>query len=297
MMRRSSRMLPLIGCSALLCFLFNITQADDIGTPIDSHGLQEVHHLSTLPPELAKALGWQGRDRDKIADLDREPGAPTPKSASRWFLLGGLSKTYALIVIDEGSAEHIHANSFSLTGNEWVSTDEWILNSRPYSVGELSRMLQSPQTQALTARWHKLQRDRDLQRRIATLDPNRYRSPTSLRDLDISDEEVLQIEAVVREIIPGAIVMISGVAKGCPCEDGPGCSAQVWIAVHLPKETRALEISDINDHWAIGPVQQWYLDSAELQRSKYPTSADYNAARDALSDRFPTCSIESSNAR
>ena len=209
MMRRSSRMLPLIGCSALLCFLFSITQADDIGTPIDSHGLQEVHHLSTLPPELAKALGWQGRDRDKIADLDREPGAPTPKSASRWFLLGGLSKTYALIVIDEGSAEHIHANSYSLTGNEWVSTDEWILNSRPYSVGELARMLQSPQTQALTARWHKLQRDRDLQRRIATLDPNRYRSPTSLRDMDINDEEVLQIEAVSwRGTLAGCNVMV-----------------------------------------------------------------------------------------
>ena len=187
------------------------------------------------------------------------------------------------------SSEGIHANGFTLVGSEWVASGEWILSSRPHTVQELVQLTRSPESQALTARWQKLQRDRDLQRRIAESEPARYRQPAVLREIDINDEEVRQIEAVVRELIPGAVVMISGVAKGCPCEDGPGCSAQVWIAVHLPKQTRSLELSDINDRWVIGPVQQWFLDSAQLQRSQYPASGDYVVARQALDDRYPAC--------
>lgn len=289
-------------CVILLCSLLGVTYAAETDLPPGLNDLEEVRTLAKLPGELAKVVGWQGRDEDRIADLERDSAiaGPGPTSFERWFLLAGLSNNYALIAMEERSgyrsADRIHANGFSLTGSDWVAAGEWVLSSRPHTVGELVQLVRSPESQALTARWQRYQRDRDLQRRISESEPTRYRSPASFREIDINDEEIREIEGVVRELIPGAIVMISGVAKGCPCEDGPACAAQVWIAVHLPKQTRSLELSDINDHWVIGPVQQWFLDSGQLQRSKYSTSAEYAAARQALDDRYPICSAPPSSA-
>jgi len=129
-------------------------------------------------------------------------------------------------------------------------------------------------------------------RHISTLP---YRRSAPFREININDEEVRQIDAVVHELIPGAIVIISGVAQGCPCEDGPGCSAQVWTAINRSERIHSLELSDINDHWVIGPVQRWVLESAQLERSKYPTYADYTAARGALDNRYPACATRPPN--
>jgi hypothetical protein len=300
MFNRSRRIDHLTCCAVALCFFFGVTGAAETDPPADIHGLEEVRNLSKLPHELAKALGWQRSDKDRIADLERESGIPSPTSLDRWFLLGGLSKTYALVAIEERasyrSLDRIHANGFSLVGTDWVASGEWVLSSRPHTVDELVQLLRSPKSQALTARWRKRQREDDLQRRIIESEPTRsYRPNAPLREINISDEEVRQIEAVVRELIPGAIVMISGVAQGCPCEDGPGCSAQVWTAVYSSKRTSSLELSDVNDHWVLGPVQRWFLESAQLERSKYPTYAAYTAARGALDDRYPACTTGPSN--
>jgi len=282
MFNRSRRMDHLTCCAVALCSFFGVTGAAEMDPPTDIHGLEEVRNLSKLPHEVAKALGWQRSDKDRIADLERESGIPSPTSLDRWFLLGGLSKTYALVAIEERagyrSSDRIHANGFSLVGTNWVASGEWVLSSRPHTVDELVQLLRSPESQALTARWRKRQLDDDLQRRIIESEPTRsYRPKAPLREINISDEEVRQIEAVVRELIPGAIVTISGVAQGCPCEDGPGCSAQVWTAVYSSERTSSL------------------LESAQLERSKYPTHAAYTAARGALDDRYPACTTGPSN--
>jgi hypothetical protein len=287
-------------CAVALCSFFGATGAAETDPPTDIQGLEEVRNLSKLPHELAKALGWQHSEKDRIADLERESGIPSPTSLDRWFLLGGLSKTYALVAIEERASyppyHRIHANGFSLAGTSWIASGEWMLSSRPHTIDELVQLLRSPESQALTARWRNWQRERDLDRRIIESEPTlSYRRSAQLREININDEEVRQIEAVVRELIPGAIVTISGVAQGCPCEDGPGCSAQVWTAVYSPKRTSSLELSDINDHWVIGPVQRWFLESAQLDRSKYPTYAAYTAARGALDDRYPACTTGPSN--
>jgi hypothetical protein len=300
MFDRSRKIDYLTCCAVALCSFFGVTGAAETDPPTDIQGLEEVRNLSKLPHELAKALGWQRSEKDRIADLERESGIPSPTSLDRWFLLGGLSKTYALVAIEERASyppyHRIHANAFSLGGTSWIASGEWVLSSRPHTIDELVQLLRSPESQALTARWRNWQRERDLDRRIIESEPTlSYRRRAPLREININDEEVRQIEAVVRELIPGAIVTISGVAQGCPCEDGPGCSAQVWTAVYSSKRTSSLELSDINDHWVIGPVQRWFLESAQLDRSKYPTYAAYTAARGALDDRYPACTTGPSN--
>ena len=285
-----------------LYVLIGISSAAETDPPIDSRGLAEVRTLTALPREVAKLVGFEGNDRDRISDLERVPGNPTSNFSNRWFVLGGISSTYALIAIEESStfppAHRIHANGFSFVESKWISTGEWMLSSRPHTVDEMVQILRTPESQALNAQWQKWQRDRDLQRRMMESEPTRsYRRMVPFRENDINDEEVSEIQAAARELIPGAIVMISGVAKGCPCEDGPGCSAQVWTAIHLRDKTRSLELSDINEHWVIGPVQQWFLESENLQRNQYPTRAEYSAAEAALNDRYPTCADGQSNSQ
>jgi hypothetical protein len=293
------RMYLLTRCAVALCVFADLTSGAEIDPLHDIHGLEEVRHVSKLPPELAKGLGWQGSDKDRIGDLEREPGTSSPTLLDRWFLLGGLSKTYAIIAVENRAAnpsfDRFHANSFTLAGSAWVASGEWVLSSRPHTLDELAQLLGSQESQAITARWRSWQQERDLDRRIYGSARTSSRTNAPLRKSNINDEEVRQIQAVVHELIPGAIVLISGVTQGCPCEDGPGCSAQVWTAIDRSEGIRSLELSDINDHWLIGPVQRWFLDSAQLVPSKFPSNAEYFAARAALNNRYPTCSTVPSN--
>jgi hypothetical protein len=265
MFHRSRRIDHLIWCAVALWSFFGVAVASETDDPpTDIPVLQEVRNLSKLPQEVATALGWKHSDRDKIADLERESGIPGPRTLDQWFLLGGLSKTYALVAIEERASyppyHRIHANGFSLVGTSWIASGEWTLSSRPHTVDELVQLLRSPESQALTARWRNWQRERDLDRRIVESEPTlSYRRSPPLRKININDEEVRQIETVVHEQI------------------------------------HSLELSNINDHWVIGPVQRWFLESAQLERSKYPTYADYTAARGALDNRYPTCTTGPSN--
>jgi hypothetical protein len=288
-------------CAVALCALVAVAGGAEIDPPHDIHGLEEVHHISKLPPELAKTLGWQGSATDKIGDLEREPGTSNPAFIDRWFILGGLSKAYALIAVENRagypSFDRFHVNSFTLAGSDWVASGEWVLLSRPHTVDEMAHLLETPESEAITAQWRNWQHQRALDRRIYGPAENpSYRANAHLRKININDEEVREIQAVVHELAPGAVVLISGVVEGCPCEDGPACSAQVWTAIDRSEGIRSLVLSDINDHWIIGPAQRWFLESAKLERTKFPTYDKYAAARGALNERFPTCSVGPSNA-
>ena len=78
MFNRSRRIYLLTRCAIALYALAGVTSGAEMDPTHDIHGLEEVRHISKLPPELAKALGWQGGDRDKIGDLEREPGTSSP---------------------------------------------------------------------------------------------------------------------------------------------------------------------------------------------------------------------------
>lgn len=67
-------------------------------------------------------------------------------------------------------------------------------------------------------------------RHIRATDPSRPSAP--LRQDNITDEEVREVQLAALEVYPDVIVNISGVTTGCGCEEGPACTAQVWIALH-----------------------------------------------------------------
>lgn len=85
--------------------------------------------------------------------------------------------------------------------------------------------------------------------------PHRRDGP--LRYENISDEEVREVQSAAAEVLPQAIVNISGVTTGCPCEDGEQCSDQVWIVAYRPDRSVGLMLSKISHHWVIGVVQRW----------------------------------------
>jgi len=128
--------------------------------------------------------------------------------------------------------------------------------------------------------------------------PRRIDEP--LRDTNISDIEVREIESVTRELHPGAIVNISGVTAGCPCEDGPTCEDQVWVVAHRNALSKGLMLSRIENHWTVGPVQKWWLRYDDLQTRRRERWADgrtssreeimsLQAERQQLMDAFPAC--------
>lgn len=128
-----------------------------------------------------------------------------------------------------------------------------------------------------------------IEQRIAKTRPHRREGP--VRTDNIRDEEVQEIQLVLAQVRPGAIVNIGTVVSGCPCEDGSACSDQVWVVAHSPGTSVGLLLSRINAHWMIGPVQHWWLDREDLEarRKNFSSALAYLDAEDALTERFPAC--------
>jgi hypothetical protein len=79
---------------------------------------------------------------------------------------------------------------------------------------------------ALSQNATDLQRREDSERyrHIVTTEPRRPNKP--LRQDNITDEEVREVQRAALEVYPDSIVSISGVTDGCDCEDGSNCTAQ-----------------------------------------------------------------------
>lgn len=120
------------------------------------------------------------------------------------------------------------------------------------------------------------------------------------RSANIVDQEVLEIEAVMREQHPGAVVNIGTVVSECACEDGPTCTEQVWVVAYLPQASQGLQLSRIDGRWQLGPLQQWWLRFEAFNQKPYPQgrigdptlTAQVEAhlkEQTALYDSFPLC--------
>jgi hypothetical protein len=272
----------------------NQTSADT-SVNVDVSDLRAAQSLSDLPPDLVNKLREHGLDRG-ISDLGYGAGVSLLKSATAWYLIGGANESRGLVAIQYITArekERFHARSFSKLNGSWSVGEEWIIASQPHTLQDLAGLIHDPETVSLTAKWQERLRVDNVRRRIYQLEPSRRYSTGPLREVDINDEEIREIQAVVQELLPGAMVMISGVSKGCPCEEGPNCSAQVWTAIHLPDKTKSLELSQVSSHWTIGVVQRWYLESENLKIAHFASYAEYNAAQSALEMRFPLCASTS----
>jgi hypothetical protein len=139
--------------------------------------------------------------------------------------------------------------------------------------------------------------DSELYRNIRTTQP---RPDGPLRQDNVTDEEVREIQRAALEVYPDSIVSISGVTDGCDCEDGPSCTAQVWLALNREYRTRSLVLSKIDGHWKLGAVQNWQLQYDAHQTSfpgfgRGPKQLQWLQANQRLLDSFPTCPTPSAN--
>jgi hypothetical protein len=127
------------------------------------------------------------------------------------------------------------------------------------------------------------------------------RRDTPLRELNISDNEIREIEALTSRLMRDSMVNISPVVSDCPCEEGPLCTAQVYVVATTAEKTVAVQFSRIRNAWQIGPVQAWWTRN-ELLRERLATGkirdyAEYMRAADELLEEFPMCVGKESAAK
>lgn len=129
------------------------------------------------------------------------------------------------------------------------------------------------------------------------------RKPGTLRYENLSDIEMRQIMRIARKENPGAVLNVSGVIVGCPCEDGAHCTDQVWIVAHKQNRTRGLMLSNIDAQWTIGPVQKWWLRRDRLDAEHANARSEnrealvenwskYSEALNRLITEFPKCEAQ-----
>jgi hypothetical protein len=136
-------------------------------------------------------------------------------------------------------------------------------------------------------------------RHIRTSDPG-GRPNGPLRQDNISDEEVREVQQAALEVYPDSIVNISGVTDGCNCEEGSACTAQVWLALYREEHIRGLVLSKIGGHWKVGAVQRWWLQYSAHQTSNPgfgsgPKQIAWAQENQRLLDAFPACPIAAVN--
>ena len=127
--------------------------------------------------------------------------------------------------------------------------------------------------------------------RTRKLYPARRDAP--LRELNISDEEVREVEAIAYQYLPRTTINISPVVTDCPCEEGLACNAQVYVVSTVKDASRGLQLSRMNTHWQLGVVQEWWLRFQAIRDPHTGNSfLDYYLRRKAeteLYEEFPVC--------
>jgi hypothetical protein len=140
--------------------------------------------------------------------------------------------------------------------------------------------------------WQSLEkRNKKIRERSNELSPGRRDTP--LRDLNISDEEVREVQAVSKDYLPRAMVNISPVVTECPCEEGPQCTAQVYVLATENDKTVGLQLSRTKTTWAVGAVQKWWFKRDAVRRQNtgdaFVDYYFYEKAMNELYAEFPMC--------
>ena len=134
-------------------------------------------------------------------------------------------------------------------------------------------------------------RYRKVSKRAWELYPDRRNTP--LREVNISDEEIREVEVLTRKYLPRAYVNISPVVTDCPCEEGPMCSAQVYVVAQTAEKTRGLQLSQMKGRWDVGAVQKWWMrrEGVVRQHTGNTFLDDYlfQKAVNELYEEFPVC--------
>jgi hypothetical protein len=283
------RMLYLLANFTLL-FLVAGAKAADTALPFDSSRLIEVRTLAAFPKEVTAALGWPQPGPGGIVDVYDKFNARNDVGNElplRRFYEGGLSSDGAVIIYEQGGRPPTyHAVVFTPTRLGWSKLRDWTLDERTF----LREWLETVDSVHHPGTKHNYR----LSARMALTRPMRRDGP--LREVNLSDNEVREIQSVVSELYPGAILNISGVVTGCPCEEGASCSDQVWTVAHSEGRIDGLQLSRIGDRWMVGSIQQWWLSYAQLQASRNLSPVKRTEALQSLWDSFPACLQETDRA-
>lgn len=136
----------------------------------------------------------------------------------------------------------------------------------------------------------------DIHYRAERLRPHRRDEP--LRDLNLTDNEVREIQEVAKKYAMDTMLNISPVIAGCPCEEGPLCTDQVYIVSVRPDQTLGMELSRVRNAWVVGTVQRWWFQYAALEsRSSKMDYREYESAWQLLLREFPMCVDKDGNAK
>ena len=139
----------------------------------------------------------------------------------------------------------------------------------------------------------------DILSRARLLRPHRRDTP--LREINISDEEIREIEVIAGRYGMNTMLNISPVIAGCPCEEGPLCTDQVYIVSTTPQGTHGLQLSRVRSAWVVGAVQRWWM-RYEVLQTRY-AAMDYRTWEKFESDRaqllleFPQCALKDDKNR
>jgi hypothetical protein len=128
----------------------------------------------------------------------------------------------------------------------------------------------------------------EIQRRAHELRPQRRDTP--MRYLNLSDNEMREVQEVASKHLSRTVLNVSPVIEGCPCEEGPMCTDQVYVVTHASGKPVGLQLSRVNKVWKVGVVQLWWLKYDAL-RAKV-NAANYEKFLRAESDlyrEFPIC--------
>jgi hypothetical protein len=128
----------------------------------------------------------------------------------------------------------------------------------------------------------------DIEGRARQVYPGRRDTP--LRLLNITDEEVREVQAIAREYEMPELMNISPVVTGCPCEEGGSCTEQVYIVSRIGERTRGLQLSRHQNLWTVGAVQKWWLEYASLlARARDMSYFEFQELRALKLLEFPVC--------
>jgi hypothetical protein len=117
-----------------------------------------------------------------------------------------------------------------------------------------------------------------------------HRRDTPLRYLNISDNEVREIQRLAAGIGITELLNISPVVTGCACEEGPDCTEQASIVGKYKDHSIEIQLSRLRNRWSIGRVQRWWLDYAALKaREPLMDRREYEKAHGTKVLEFPLC--------
>jgi len=122
--------------------------------------------------------------------------------------------------------------------------------------------------------------------------PRRRDDP--LREINISDSEVREIQVIAGKRKIAELVNIAPVVTGCPCEEGSGCTDQTFLVGKVDGHSVGLQLSRVKNRWDVSRVQKWWFEYGELlAREPAMTRQEFTSARHVKLLEFPQCAASS----